>query len=424
MAAQATLILRKQLDRTALAQSERQQLRMAETLQFYLGNYLSAANRSGADADAVYTEVLAWKGSVSARQRAMRENRNGQHNPNYCALFDRLIDTARELETVSRAVPPANEPAKYHARIEQLSNELESIEQKLSEVSAEFREQKAQQNRSPGNISQVLPADTVLVDWLEYWRFRPAEKGKPFDWQQQLAAFVVHSAKSPNDGDPKKPTVELIEVGASQPIAAAIDRWRQNFSSDDAAELRRLVWQPLEAKLGNAKTVLVSPDGPFNRFPLSALPGKQAGTYLIEDVAIATIPIPRLLPELLAAQQLPKLQPSLLLVGGVDFSVDPGRLAPMALDRGVPRGNDPKPWPALPGTVGEIDAIRQSFVAQGRREAADANRSRGHEKCRLSTTGRPSIHSLGDARFLRAAANSFSIERFKRRNSATRFRAS
>ena len=51
--------------------------------------------------------------------------------------------------------------------------------------------------------------------------------------------------------------------------------------------------------------MLVSPDGALDRFPLAALPGKKEGTYLIEDVAIATVPIPRLLPELLAADSSP-----------------------------------------------------------------------------------------------------------------------
>jgi CHAT domain-containing protein len=342
---------------------------MADTLQFYLGNYLSVADRSGAHAAEVYSEVLAWKGAVSALQKAMREIRNAQQDANVSELFNRLSDTARQLDAASRAVPPVDDPTKYRSRIEQLSSELESIEQKLANSSDEFRRQRKQHDRSPAEIARVLPADTVLVDWFEYWHFRPpAKKGMQPDWQQQMVAFVIRSTANDRDGEAGHPIIELVDVGASKPIAAAIDGWRQSFSADDAVELSRLVWQPLEAKLGNAKVVLISPDGPLNRFPLAALPGKQAGTYLIEDVAIATIPIPCLLPELLANPS-PSNSLSLLLVGGVDFSAEPSHIAPLAVDRSAAqgsaatRGNSPNLWPALPGTAGEIDAIKQSFLA-------------------------------------------------------------
>ena len=129
--------------------------------------------------------------------------------------------------------------------------------------------------------------------------------------------------------------IERVELGPTKPIGELVDRWRQSYSQADGAEFRKLVWEPLEDKLAAATTVLVSPDGALDRFPLAALPGKKDGTYLIEDVAIATVPIPRLLPELLAAGGTGSARaaenstnigiasgtqaPSLLTVGNVDF---------------------------------------------------------------------------------------------------------
>ena len=72
LALQALQISQQQLDVTAVIQSERQQLRMADTVGFYLGNYLSVAQGASISAEQVYSEVLAWKGAVSARQHAMR----------------------------------------------------------------------------------------------------------------------------------------------------------------------------------------------------------------------------------------------------------------------------------------------------------------------------------------------------------------
>ena len=122
-------------------------------------------------------------------------------------------------------------------------------------------------------------------------------------------------------------------------------------------------WQPLEAKVVGAKIVLVSPDGPLDRIPLAALPGMIKGTYLIEDVAIATVPIPRLLPEVLQPDVAAKAPPSLLLVGGVDFGADPGRIDQMAMDRSAARASGMLSWPPLPGTIAEVAAIKKSYAA-------------------------------------------------------------
>jgi CHAT domain-containing protein len=63
-------------------------------------------------------------------------------------------------------------------------------------------------------------------------------------------------------------------------------------SSAAATRLRSLLWRPIEKHLGGAKVVLISPDGALARLPFAALPGRKAGSYLIEDVALAILPTP------------------------------------------------------------------------------------------------------------------------------------
>ena len=73
--------------------------------------------------------------------------------------------------------------------------------------------------------------------------------------------------------------------------------WRQPGSS--APEK---LWEPLLAHLGSIQTVLISPDGPLCWFPWAALPGRDPDQYLIEEgIQVAVIPVPQLIPELLAA---------------------------------------------------------------------------------------------------------------------------
>ena len=119
-------------------------------------------------------------------------------------------------------------------------------------------------------------------------------------------------------------------------------------------------------------TVLVSPDGPLGLVPLEALPGKAAGSYLIEDYTIALVPVPRLFGdgEAVAAdgsKPAPAEAPSLLLVGDVDYGGDPGAAPTQVASRsaavGTRAGFEPK-FERREGMRVEVLAIRGSFEKQ------------------------------------------------------------
>jgi CHAT domain-containing protein len=94
--------------------------------------------------------------------------------------------------------------------------------------------------------------------------------------------------------------------------------------------VRQLIWDPLVEHLDGVHTVLVSPDGDLNRLSLAALPGKRPDSYLVEETAIAVIPVPQFLPELMretAATE--EEQPaSMLLVGNVAYDLESSALRP------------------------------------------------------------------------------------------------
>jgi len=222
---------------------------------------------------------------------------------------------------------------------------------------------------TPDDIRRVLPMGVALVDFLSYQQLVPLKEagGKP-TYQTALTAFVVR-ADLP---------VTRVELGPTKPIDEAIQQWRARFgrkSGDDdpASTLRELVWQPLEPFIQHAGTVLISPNGLTARMAWAALPGAKTGTFLIDDVSIAVVPIPRLLPQMLAdnksaansvASKEPAKVPSLLLVGDVDFGADPGGGGLLAMDAAAARGGGQYNWPGLPGTRDEVAAIQSSFVKQ------------------------------------------------------------
>ena len=75
-------------------------------------------------------------------------------------------------------------------------------------------------------------------------------------------------------------------------------RFRKDFGDDDPGKkIREMVWDKIEPYLNDAHVVLICPDGATARFPWSALPGKTPGSYLIEERAIAVVPVSSLLPQ-------------------------------------------------------------------------------------------------------------------------------
>ena len=180
--------------------------------------------------------------------------------------------------------------------------------------------------------------------WSIYWSIPllpPTEKGTKAVPLRKLAAFVVRTDKP----------IEWIDLGPGEPIATAIESWRRRpcrwYADGRASQCRRVKatgWEKLQPKLAGAKTVLLSPDGVTAQFPWPASPGRQPGTYLIEDMGIAIVPIPRLLPEILAGEKTPAAtdnketnNPSLLLLGDVDFDSRPGKATAQLLADAAPQ---------------------------------------------------------------------------------------
>ena len=394
---QALAISRSSLEATATIQSERQQLAMGQSLRHQLDSYLSLGLNADQYAREIFAEVLLWKGSTLVRQRGMRL---AGEDPAVLDLFAQLQRTATQLASLSRAVPgDETQQQAWRARLTELTHDKERLEAQLSTKSAAFRA--ATKQVTFDDLLAALPQDAVLVDYLEFTRSTPPKKpGDETTWTRELVAFVVRHANKPED------QVVMVSLGPVAPVAAAINSWRATFGvGEDAAaagiELRKLVWEPVSETTNDERgtmndeprttnsglspptthhpplTLLVSADGVLGRMPLGALPGAKPGTYLIADHRLAMIPVPQLLPTLMAAEDRP-LSHELLLLGDVDYDAIPGA-APAAKPTAVPgdvqlaythRSSGLRAPTAgieqfsrLPGTKGEVEAIERLFRA-------------------------------------------------------------
>lgn len=365
LALDAVRAMRRRLSLTASVQSERQQLNMTRQLRRYLDTYLSAAVASKSPADQLYQQTLSWKGVVFAQQRMQRLRTRAQSGAiarQSIELLMRLERRSSELAALVRLSPEGNRAAVDNQRLEQLSSEIEQLQSELATLDAGPGKADHAQSLSVGELQKLLPAGALLVDVLQFEStLPPADGEKKPRRESRVIAFVLRA---------DKPLV-LVELGAAETLDAKIEKWRgavggsPSSDGDPGADLRRLLWQPLEAHAQGCTTVLISPDGPLARLPWGALPGAKPDTYLLEDYAIAMLPVAQSLAELLAPRASEPDDSRMLLVGDVDFGATPGQAGQLAAgqSRVAPRGvlGLAGNWKDLPGTTKEAASIRTAF---------------------------------------------------------------
>src|SRR5262249_11950591 len=146
----------------------------------------------------------------------------------------------------------------------------------------------------------------------------------------------------------------LVQLGPVKAIDKAVQDWRDAVAhyralEETGKELAGLLWQRLRPHLGKAHTVLISPDGPVCGLPFAALPGKDAGTCLVEDLAIGYATSGRQLLELAAAKDRQRGS-GLLTVGGLAYGRPSASSAATA-----------ELWKDLPGTLLETERVARIF---------------------------------------------------------------
>ncbi|MDX1944521.1 MAG: CHAT domain-containing tetratricopeptide repeat protein [Pirellulaceae bacterium] len=366
-------------------QSERQQLALADDLGRILGTFLTVtgSQTSTIGNEEVYAQVLSWKGASSLRtlqRRVKLATATGEQREELLDLAWQLEQAKRDLAMIYFRVPrhqfDGGGPA-LAERVSELLREIDDLEQTLADRGIARPADPAARLAA---LRELLDADTVLVDFVEYRKFTRLS-GSVFDYGRVpwLAAFIVKS-----QGE-----IVWVDLGQSLPINTAVERWREVYGGSAGFEarggtrgseptgtgtpgqtLRKLVWNEVEPYLGTAKTVVVSPAGSLGRLAFGALPGKTAGTYLLEERAIAYAAVPQLLPDLATRPaRLPAgTGPTMLLVGDVDFAADPGAPAAAVASRATPRGEsapvDLSALPPLPFTCPEVLTIGKLFESE------------------------------------------------------------
>jgi CHAT domain-containing protein len=224
-----------------------------------------------------------------------------EDNPETKKLFDEWLDVQQRLATLVYRGAGEQKFEIYQQQIKQLEAEKERLEEQVSAKSAEFR--KEIQPVEIADIQAKVPPDAAMVEIVQYNPFNPQPKKDEKKWGQPRYAAVVLRAT----GEPKwvdlgdtatidKLVASFRRMLASAPAASksnSKERGGINPGPDDGKSLPELartldkqVMAPLRPLLGDARHLLLSPDGQLNLIPFEALKDEQ-NKYLVQRYAFS-----------------------------------------------------------------------------------------------------------------------------------------
>jgi CHAT domain-containing protein/tetratricopeptide (TPR) repeat protein len=358
------------LDVLLAGSSEAEALNHLAQLPMTRDAYLSVTRERPDSAAATYAALWHGRGAVarwlSQRRLAARASDDKARD-----LVGRL---AAKRQALARALlaRTALSPDQVR-RVRTLSAEKEQLEKELARCLPTFARLLRSARSSPDRLGEQLPEGVVFIDLLRYTRItydpgRPGEKG-----EQRIASYVAFVLTRGRE-------VRRVELGPVGPIERAIAAWRGALAGDGPkpepapaprseagtgelpqSRLRRLVWEPLARQLPpGTRTVYLVPDGALTRLPWGALPGRKAGTVLLEEHALALLPHGQLLLEALGAGRSKEVvRDRLLVVGDVAYDRAPVGPPPEEERRSRAAGlGGKRTWAPLPATARELKHVR------------------------------------------------------------------
>ncbi len=266
-----------------LSGSSREAEERCANLSDDLGRALSFAEGLGVFGRDEELERLAFLSSESTRgatSTSARLARRAAAHPRYTELRDEIRQASADLARLSHGAATADGFDRARSRRDDAERELVGIAKEM------LGEGTGALDLDLAAISARLAESDAVVGYRRYPRYR-LEKGQLLT-MESLCAFVLRSGEQ----------LDRIELGAIEPIAAAVQDWREaigvargtrGLSSESSGSasgashlhelsvaLRRLVLDPLFPALEGAECVIVALDDVLNLVPLDALPAADA----------------------------------------------------------------------------------------------------------------------------------------------------
>lgn len=204
-----------------------------------------------------------------------------EDKPEAKKLFDQLQSVLQQQSGLISKGAFRQTADEYKTRLEQLEADRQKLEAQISSFSAEFRIET--QPVELKTIRSRIPKDAALVEIVQYRPFN-AKANKQQRWGKlRYAATVVRS-----DAEPK-----WVDLGEAEAIDNSVSSLRKALSSASSSNVQQLaraldqqVMTPIRPLLGNARQLIISPDGQLTLIPFEALRDEQ-DQYLIQRYAFS-----------------------------------------------------------------------------------------------------------------------------------------
>ena len=259
---------------------------------------LQKASNNPTVASLALTTVLRRKGlvldAVTDNIQTLRSQLANQ--PETKKLFDDWLNVNQQLSTLAYRGQGKQSPAEYQTQFKQLETQKERLEEAISNKSAEFRT--VTQPVELAAIQATIPKDAALVEIVRYHPFNPKAKQSETWGKPRYAAAVLRSSGEPkwvDLGDAAtidKSVADLRTVLKQKPpdpytyrVAPPAKKPTQSLEQL-TRKLDEQVMATIRPLLGDARHLLLSPDGQLTLIPFEALKDEQ-NKYLIQRYAFS-----------------------------------------------------------------------------------------------------------------------------------------
>ncbi|MBI4851749.1 MAG: tetratricopeptide repeat protein, partial [Acidobacteria bacterium] len=227
------------------------------------------------------TEVLRRKGrSIDAVNQSVEALRK-RSSPEDIELLDKLSEKTAYLSNLTTQGLGKRTPEEYQKLLKSVEEEIEELQYKISERSAEFRT--ISKPITLEAVQKVVPRDATLVEFASY---------RPYDAKTRVYGaprYVVYLLNNEGESD-------WVDLGLAEPIDKLVDSLRVKLSDGKssvnreikplARKLDKLLMQDVRRLVGRGKTLLIAPDGKLNLLPFAALVDER-GKFLVENNKIS-----------------------------------------------------------------------------------------------------------------------------------------
>ncbi len=406
LALEAEQIAREHLRATMRVLSESHALGYAEDRVHGLDIALStlADRESGSRPETVWQMLIRSRAVVLDEMTLRHQRLSETETTETDSLLIRFRGARERLSNLALRGPGWEDVESYHQLLQDARTEINDCERQLALTDARQRDQSVAESLVFDDIRSSLPDDTALVAFIRYLD-EPSATGRTV--VPTYRAFILGS-----------PTAEAktIMIGTAAQIDPLVVRWqdhaRLGYTEHDAgsgrgiltvandpatslaeyrdagAELRRRIWDPISEHVGQAKRVLIVPDGTLHLVNMASLPVGSDRFLVDEDLVFHTLNTERFLTS--SHDDSPGVG---VLVVGSPFYGEPADV--MSEENTILGAVNFQP---LPYTGTEIERVRRMWLkyagpkvdvlegAEATEHAFKAN-ARGHRILHLATHG-------------------------------------